>query len=104
MPTCMFLNDLAVALIAIAIIKEGLLDITVIVKKATVYSALVALIIFIFSLSEHFLATYVGDLFGGESVYIHVISIALVVGILMPVRSRLERRIEGFFSRAKVEL
>jgi len=102
MPTCMFLNDLAAALIAIAIIKEGLFDITIIVKKTTVYSTLVALVVFIFSLSEHFLATYVAEIFGEESFYLHVISIAVVIGVLMPVRSRLERRIESFFSRAKV--
>ena len=103
MPTCMLLNDIAAALIGIAIIKYQLFDITVIIKKTTIYSVLVALIIFIFSLSEHFLATYVGKIFGEQTSYIHIISIAVVVGVLMPVRTRLERRIEGLFARKTVE-
>ena len=102
MPTCMLLNDIAAALIGIAIIKHGLFDITVIIKKTTIYSALVALIIFIFSLSEHLLATYVGNIFG-EQIYIHLISIAAVIGVVMPVRKRVESTIERFFARKKVE-
>lgn len=102
MPTCMFINDIAAALIGIAIIKYQLFDITVIIKKTTVYSALVALIVFIFSFSEHMLAKYVGDVFGEQSMYIHLVSIAVVVGVLMPVRTRLERGIERFFARKTV--
>ena len=103
MPTCMLLNDIAAALIGMAIIKYQLFDITVIIKKTTIYSVLVALIIFIFSFSEHMLAKYVGDVFDEQSIYIHLVSIAVVVGVLMPVRQRLERSIEGFFARKKVE-
>jgi hypothetical protein len=103
MPTCMLLNDIAAALIGIAIIKYQMFDITVIIKKTTIYSALVAIIIFVFSFSEHMLATYVGDFFGEQSIYIHLISIAAVVGVLMPVRTKLERGIEHFFAKKKVE-
>jgi hypothetical protein len=103
MPTCMLLNDIAVALVGIAIIKYQLFDITVIIKKATIYSALVALVIFVFSLSEHLLSTYVGHMLGEQSFYIHLISIAAVVGVLMPVRQRLEHAIGGFFARKTVE-
>jgi hypothetical protein len=91
------------ALIGIAIIKERLFDITVIIKKTTIYSILLALIIFIFSLSEHMLATYVGGIFGEHSIFIHIISVAVVIAILMPIRQRLERAIEGFFARKKLE-
>jgi hypothetical protein len=103
MPTCMLLNDVAAALIGIAIIKHGLLDITVIIKKTTIYSILLAIIIFIFSFSEHMLATYVGETFGEHSIFIHLISIAVVIAILMPVRQKIERAIEGFFARKTVE-
>jgi hypothetical protein len=102
MPTCMLLNDIAAALIGIAIIKHGLFDITVIIKRTTIYSIIVALIIFVFSLSEHLLATYVGEIFG-EQFYIHLISIALVIGAVMPVRKRVENAIERFFAKKKVE-
>jgi hypothetical protein len=91
------------ALIGIAIIKERLFDITVIIKKTTIYSILLALVIFIFSLSEHMLATYVGEFFGEHSVFIHIISIAVVIAILMPVRQKIERAIERFFAQKKVE-
>jgi len=91
------------SLVGIAIIKERLFDITVIIKKTTIYSILLALIIFVFSFSEHMLATYVGHLFGGQSIYIHLISIAAVIAVLMPVRQRLERAIESFFAKKKLE-
>jgi len=91
------------ALIGIAIVKERLFDITVIIKKTTIYSALVALILFIFGFSEHMLATYVGKIFGEQSIFIHIISIAVVIAVLMPIRQRLERGIERFFARKKVE-
>ena len=103
LPTGMLLIDTFGALIGIAIIKHRLFDITVIIKKATIYSTLVALIIFIFSFSEHLLATYLGHILGEQSIYIHLISIAVVVAALMPVRTRLERAIEGYFARKKLE-
>jgi hypothetical protein len=91
------------ALIGIAIVKERLLDITVVIKKTTIYSILLAIVIFVFSFSEHMLATYVGEFFGEHSIFIHMISIALVIAILMPVRKKIERAIERFFERKKVE-
>jgi hypothetical protein len=103
MPTCMLLNDIAAALIGISIIKYQLFDITVIIKKGTIYSALVALIIFVFSCSEHFLSKYLGDLLGEQPLYIHLISIAIVVAILMPVRHRIEHAIGGYFAKRTVE-
>ncbi|HEY78879.1 MAG TPA: hypothetical protein G4O09_07185 [Dehalococcoidia bacterium] len=103
MPTGMLLNDIAAGLIGIAIIKYQLFDITVIIKKTTIYSIFLAIIIFVFSVSEHLLATYVGQVFGEHSFFIHLISIAAVVGVLMPVRQRVERAIERFFARRTVE-
>jgi hypothetical protein len=103
LPIGTFLHDIFSALIGIAIIKHRLFDITVIIRKTTIYSAFVALIIFIFSFSEHMLATYVGELLREHSVLIHLISIAVVIAILMPVRQRLERTIERFFAKKKVE-
>ncbi len=91
------------ALIGIAIIKERLFDITVIIKKTTIYSILLALVIFIFSLSEHMLATYVGEFFGEHSIFIHIISIAVVIAVLMPVRQKIERGIERLFAQKKVD-
>jgi hypothetical protein len=91
------------AVIGIAIIKERLFDITIIIKKTTIYSILLALVIFIFSLSEHLLATYVMGFFGGHSIIIHIISVALVVAIIMPIRSKVERGIERLFAQKKVE-
>jgi hypothetical protein len=103
MPTCMLLNDIAAVLIGIAIIKYQLFDITLIIKKTTIYSALAALVVFVFSLSEHLLATYVGEIFGEQSFYIHLISVGAVIGIVMPVRKKVEGTIERFFAKKKVE-
>lgn len=103
MPIGILLTDIFGALIGIAIVKYRLFDITIIIKKATMYSALLAIIVFIFSLSEHLLATYVGRIFGEHSFFIHLISIALVIAVLMPLRRRLERGVERFFTKRKVE-
>jgi hypothetical protein len=103
MPICILLTDLFGALIGMAIVKYRLLDITVIVKKTTIYSILLAIIIFVFSLSEHMLATYVGRFFGEHSIFIHLISIAVVIAVLLPIRQRIEHAIERFFARKTVE-
>lgn len=103
MPTGMLFNDISGGLIGIAIIKYQLFDITVIIKKTTIYSILLALIIFVFSFSEHMLATYVGQIFGEHSIFIHLISIGAVIAVLMPVRQRVERTIERLFARRTVE-
>jgi hypothetical protein len=103
LPTGMLIIDIFGALIGISIIKHRLFDITIIIKRGTIYSALLALIIFVFSCSEHFLSKYLGDLLGEQPLYIHLISIAIVVAILMPVRHRIEHAIGGYFAKRKVE-
>jgi hypothetical protein len=103
LPAGMFFNDIFAAVIGIAIIKDWLFDITLIVQKGAIYSGLAAVIIFVFSFSEHMLATYLGHLFGEHSQIIHFLSIALVIAVLMPVKHRLERGIEGFFAKRQLE-
>ena len=85
------------------LIKYQLFDISIIIKKTTIYSTFVVIIIFVFSVSEHLLATYVGQIFGEHSFYIHLISVVAVVGVPMPVKQRVERGIERFFTRRTVE-
>lgn len=103
LPMGMAFNDLFVALIGIAIIKERLFDITLVLKKGALYSALGAGIILIFSLTEHMLATYIGEFLGEESFIIHIISIAVVIAILMPIKHWLERIVEGYFHQKQFE-
>jgi hypothetical protein len=103
LPAGMIFNDIFAAVIGIAIIKDRLFDITLIVQKGAIYSGLAAVIIFIFSFSEHMLATYLGHLFGEHSQIIHFLSIGLVIAVLMPVKHRLERGIEGFFTKRQLE-
>lgn len=103
LPAGMALNDVFIAVIGIAIIKDQLFDITVVIKKGALYSVLGAAIILIFSLSEHMLATYVGEFLGEESFFIHVISIAVVIAILMPVKHRLEGLLERYFGEKRFE-
>jgi hypothetical protein len=102
LPTGMLLNDIFAALIGIAIIKEHLFDVTVVIKKGAIYSLLATLTIFVFSFSEHLLATYVGELLGGHSTTKHLISIAIVIAVLMPFKHRLEHAIEAYFARKKL--
>jgi len=103
LPLGMFLVDIFNAIIGIAIIKERLFDITVIIKKSAIYSALAAIVIFVFSFSEHILVTYLGESIGENSNLTYLISIAVGIAVLMPVKNRLERAIEGYFAHKKLE-
>jgi CDP-diglyceride synthetase len=103
LPAGMLLNDIFAALIGIAIIKHQLFDVTVVIKKGAFYSLLAAAIIFVFSFSEHLLATFIGDLIGGHSTTIHLLSIAIVIAVLMPFKHRLEQAVEKYFAEKKIE-
>ena len=103
LPLGMFLVDIFNAIIGIAIIKDRLFDITVIIQKGTLYSILAGLLIFIYSLSEHILVTNIGETFREYSNWAHFISIAVGIAILIPVKNRLERSMEGYFAHKKLE-
>lgn len=98
LPLGMLLNDIFVSVIGLAIIKDRLFDITVIIKKGALYSVLVGTLIFIYSFSEHVLITYVGETIGEGSALMHFVSIAVGIAVLIPVKNRLERVIEGYFA------
>jgi hypothetical protein len=102
LPLGMFLSDIFVSIIGLAIIKDKLFDITVIIKRGTLYSALAGLLIFIYSFTEHILITYIGETIGEHSNLVHFVAIAFGIAILMPVKSRLERAIEGYFAHKKL--
>jgi hypothetical protein len=100
----MFINDIFSAVIAIAIIKHQLFDITFILKKGAVYSVLAGVLIFVFSFTEHLLITYVGEVIGGHSQVIHLISIGIGILVLMPIKHRMESFIERYFADKQVKL
>jgi len=103
LPLGMLLNDIFISIIGLAIIKDRLFDITVIVQKGTLYSILAGLLIFIYSFVEHLLVTFIGERIGEESTWLHMISIAIGIAILMPVKNRIEKGVEGYFSHRKLE-
>ena len=103
LPAGMFVNDIFSAMIAVAIIKHHLFDITVIIKKSALYSLMAAILIFIFSFSEHVLITYFEKLIGEHSELIHLLSIAVGIAILMPLKHRIEHAIEKYFAQKKLE-
>ncbi len=99
LPLGMLLNDIFVSIIGLAIIKDKLFDITVvIIKKGTLYSILAGLLIFIYSFVEHLLVTFIGERIGEESTWLHMISIAIGIAVLMPVKSRIEKAVERYFA------
>jgi len=102
LPLGMLLVDSFGALIGVAIVKHRLFDITVILKKGTAYSALGAVIIFLFAFSEHLIATYLAGVAGALSEYLHFVSIAVVVVAFMPVKRRVDRFVEGYFTAKRV--
>ena len=102
LPLGMLLNDVFVALIGLAIVKDRLFDITLIIKRGALYSALAALLIFVYSLTEHMLITYVGEAVGASSAMLRFLSVALGIALLMPVKGRLERWIDAYFGERKL--
>ena len=102
LPLGMFLVDIFNAIIGVAIVKDRLFDITVIIKRGTLYSILAALLIFIYSFAEHILVTFVGEKIGEDSTVLHLISIAIGIAILMPVKNRLEHAVERYFAQKKL--
>jgi hypothetical protein len=103
MPIGMFLVDVFGVIIGIAIIKDRLFDITIIIKRGALYSLLAAILLFAFSFSEHVLITYFGELVGGHSEIIHFVSIAVGIVVLMPFKNRVEHAIENYFAQKKLE-
>jgi hypothetical protein len=101
-PLGMLLVDTFGALIGIAILKHQLFDITGIVKRGTVYSALALLIVLIFSLCEDVVATYVQGVAGGFSEYLPFVSLAVVLVAFIPLEKRLDRAVDGFFAKRDV--
>jgi hypothetical protein len=103
LPLGMFLNDCFVTIIGLAIIKERLFDITVIIKKGTLFSILAAILIFVYSFIEHLLVTFVGERLGESSTVLHLIAIGVGIAVLMPVKNRIEKGVEGYFAHRKLE-
>lgn len=103
LPAGMLVNDLFSAVIAVAIIKHHLFDITLLIKKGAIYSMLAGIVIFVFSFSEHVLITYLGELIGGHSQWIHFISIGVGILVLMPVKHRIEGAVDKFFAEKVIK-
>jgi hypothetical protein len=102
LPLGMFLVDGFNAIMGLAIIKDKLFDITVIIEKGTVYSLLAGLLIFVYSLSEHVFISFVGETFGEQSNLAQFVSIAVGIAVLIPVKNRLERATERYFAPRKL--
>jgi hypothetical protein len=103
LPLGMLLVDIFNAIIGIAIIKDRLFDITVIVTKGTIYSILAAILIFVYSFVEHILVTYVGEKVGEDSVFLHLLAVGAGIAVLMPLKNRIEHRIEGYFAHRSMQ-
>jgi CDP-diglyceride synthetase len=103
LPLGMLLNDIFVSIIGLAIIKEKLFDITVVFKKGTLYSILAGILIFVYSFVEHFLVTFIGERVGENSTFIHLIAVAIGIAVLMPIKNRIEKGVEGYFAQRKLE-
>lgn len=103
LPAGMLVNDLFSALIAVAIIKHQLFDVTILLKKGTIYSALAGLVVFVFAVSEHLISTYLEEMLSEHSQLPNIISSMVVIAVIFPVKTRVERRVEGFFKHRSVQ-
>jgi hypothetical protein len=64
---------------------------------------LAAFLIFIYSFVEHILVTLLGEKVGESSTVLHLVAVGIGIAVLMPVKSRLEKGVEGYFARRKLE-
>jgi len=60
------------------------------------------LAVLVFSVAEHMLAAYVGDLLGGSSFDTHLVAVVAVIVVVMPFRKRAERIVDRFFAEKRV--
>ena len=103
LPLGILLVDSFGAVIGIAIVKDQLFDITVLVQKGILYSMLTALIIFIFDFTQHLAAAFFEGLVGEHSGFTHYIPIAVVIIAFMPLKQRLEHTVGAIFAKKKIE-
>jgi hypothetical protein len=103
LPLGILLVDSFGAVIGIAIVKDQLFDITVLVQKGILYSMFTALIVFIFDFTQHLAATFFEGLVGEHSGFTHYIPIAVVIIAFMPLKQRLEHAIGAIFAKKKIE-
>jgi hypothetical protein len=103
LPLGMLVNDLFSALVAVAIIKHQLFDITIILKKGTFYSALTGLVVFVFAISESIISKYLEELIVEYSQLPNILSSVIVIAVLLPLKTRIEGRIEGFFEKKSIQ-
>ncbi len=99
----MLFTDVSAAIVGLAIIKDRLFDITPVIKLGLIYSVLAMLLIFLFSFFEHMLASYVAERVGGHSEVLHAIAIAVTIGLLMPIKRRVEHTVDNYFTGKRVE-
>jgi hypothetical protein len=66
-------------------------------------SSITTPLIFIFSFSEPIFANYFSELEADHSHLMHMISIAIVIAVLIPVKHRLEQFMENVFDQKKLE-
>lgn len=64
---------------------------------------LVALLLLVYNLSEHALITYAREIFNEYSSAAHFISAAIRIAVLLPVKSCIERAVEGYFAHKTLE-
>ncbi len=102
LPLGMLLNDIFVSIIGLAIIKDKLFDITVVIKKGTLYSILAGILIFVYSFVEHILVTFIGERLGENSTFLHLIAIAIGIAVLMPIKRYIEHSIDKYFAQRKL--
>lgn len=55
-----------------------------------------------FAFSEHLIATYLAEMAGALSEYLHLASIAMVVAAFMPVKRRVDRLVEDYTTKGVV--
>ena len=103
LPLGMLLVDSFGALIGLAIVKDQLFDITVLVQKGIIYTMFTALIVFIFDFTQHLAATFLEELVGEHSGLNHYIPIAVVIIAFTPLKQKLEHTIGTLFEKKKIE-
>ncbi|MGE5139949.1 MAG: hypothetical protein ACM3JD_10825 [Rudaea sp.] len=99
LPFGMALTDFFAAVMAVAILKDRMLDITVIVKKTALYSALAAAVVIAFSLCEHILASYIAEFVAEGSDLLHIVSVAVVIALALPLKNQFERLVDRLFAK-----
>jgi len=92
-----------VLVIAYAILRYQLMDITIVIRKGLIYSTLLALISAVYLLTIHFSSNLFGSMGGPYNTILSLILIFIFAIVFQPLRENLQKLVDKIFFKSKYD-